>query len=42
MFRDRGGQDRLAYHYCDAEDEGTPKLGLNKLNWQRNGWPSVL
>ncbi|MEU5885521.1 arabinan endo-1,5-alpha-L-arabinosidase [Streptomyces sp. NPDC047461] len=38
VFRDRG-QDWLAYHYYDAEDEGTPKLGLNRLNWTKNGWP---
>ncbi|SDO19387.1 arabinan endo-1,5-alpha-L-arabinosidase [Streptomyces sp. cf386] len=40
MFRAKG-QDWLACHYYDAEDEGTPKLGLNKLNWQRDGWPYV-
>jgi hypothetical protein len=36
-----GGGHWLAYHY-DAEDSGTPKLGLNKLNWKKNGWPIVL
>jgi arabinan endo-1,5-alpha-L-arabinosidase len=41
VFRDRG-TDRLAYHYYDAEDDGTPKLGLNVLHWTRNGWPTVL
>ncbi|WLW58635.1 arabinan endo-1,5-alpha-L-arabinosidase [Streptomyces sp. YU58] len=41
VFQDRG-HDILAYHYYDAEDEGTPKLGLNKLNWKKNGWPVVL
>lgn len=40
VFQDRG-QDWLAYHYYDAEDEGTPKLGLNRLNWKKNGWPKV-
>ncbi|MFD7130322.1 arabinan endo-1,5-alpha-L-arabinosidase [Streptomyces sp. NPDC059894] len=40
VFRDKGG-DWLAYHYYDAEDEGTPKLGLNELSWQKNGWPVV-
>ncbi|QDI71238.1 arabinan endo-1,5-alpha-L-arabinosidase [Streptomyces calvus] len=40
VFRDRG-RDWLAYHYYDAEDEGTPKLGLNALTWQKNGWPVV-
>ncbi|KMS73508.1 arabinan endo-1,5-alpha-L-arabinosidase [Streptomyces viridochromogenes] len=41
VFRDRG-QDWLAYHYYDAADEGTPKLGLNRLHWTKNGWPIVL
>ena len=40
VFRDRG-QDVLAYHYYDAEDEGTPKLGLNTLHWSGNGRPIV-
>ncbi|MFF1291764.1 MULTISPECIES: arabinan endo-1,5-alpha-L-arabinosidase [unclassified Streptomyces] len=40
VFRDRG-RDWLAYHYYDAEDEGTPKLGLNRLSWKKNGWPSA-
>jgi arabinan endo-1,5-alpha-L-arabinosidase len=39
VFRTRG-QDWLAYHYYDAEDNGTPKLGLNRLGWAR-GWPVV-
>jgi arabinan endo-1,5-alpha-L-arabinosidase len=40
VFRDRG-KDWLAYHYYDAEDNGTPKLGLNRLSWTRDGWPKV-
>lgn len=40
VFQDHG-QDWLAYHYYDAEDEGTPKLGLNRLHWTKNGWPNV-
>ncbi|MBC7268547.1 MAG: arabinan endo-1,5-alpha-L-arabinosidase [Streptomyces sp.] len=40
VFKDRG-QDWLAYHYYDAEDDGTPKLGLNRLSWTRDGWPKV-
>ncbi|MFC9628880.1 hypothetical protein ACFTY8_06220 [Streptomyces mirabilis] len=35
-------QDWLAYHYYDADDSGTPKLGLNRLSWTKDGWPSVL
>ena len=38
VFKDRG-RDVLAYHYYDAEDGGTPKLGLNTLSWTRDGWP---
>ncbi|TPQ15529.1 arabinan endo-1,5-alpha-L-arabinosidase [Streptomyces sporangiiformans] len=40
VFRHKG-RDILAYHYYDAEDSGTPKLGLNTLNWTKNGWPSA-
>ncbi|WP_438948886.1 arabinan endo-1,5-alpha-L-arabinosidase [Streptomyces mutabilis] len=40
VFRDRG-RDWLAYHYYDAQDEGTPKLGLNALTWTEDGWPAV-
>lgn len=40
VFRDRG-RDWLAYHYYDAQDEGTPKLGLNALTWTKDGWPAV-
>lgn len=40
VFRARGG-DWLAYHYYDSDDDGTPKLGLNRLDWGRDGWPSV-
>jgi arabinan endo-1,5-alpha-L-arabinosidase len=39
VFRDHG-QDWLAYHYYDAEDDGTPKLGLSRLGWVRD-WPVV-
>jgi arabinan endo-1,5-alpha-L-arabinosidase len=41
VFKDRG-RDVLAYHYYDAQDDGTPKLGLNHLIWTKNGWPAVL
>lgn len=40
VFRDKG-KDVLAYHYYDAEDNGTPKLGLNELSWTKTGWPGL-
>ncbi|WP_326673592.1 arabinan endo-1,5-alpha-L-arabinosidase [Streptomyces sp. NBC_01257] len=30
--------DLLVYHYYDGQDGGTPKLGVNLLNWS-SGWP---
>lgn len=30
--------DLIVYHYYDAQDNGTPKLGVNLLDW-RSGWP---
>lgn len=36
-----GGRTRLVYHYYDATDNGVPKLGLNDLNWDAEGWPYV-
>lgn len=41
VFRAKG-HDWLAYHYYDVDDEGTPKLGLNRLHWKSNGWPDAL
>jgi arabinan endo-1,5-alpha-L-arabinosidase len=32
------GTTWLAYHYYDAADNGTPKLGLNQLGWPSD-WP---
>jgi arabinan endo-1,5-alpha-L-arabinosidase len=40
VMHDRG-HDWLVYHYYDADDNGTPKLGLNKLSWGHDGWPTV-
>ncbi|MFE1307865.1 arabinan endo-1,5-alpha-L-arabinosidase [Streptomyces sp. NPDC058755] len=33
------GKTWPAYHYYDATDNGTPKPGLNKLGWSKEGWP---
>ncbi|MFM9441844.1 arabinan endo-1,5-alpha-L-arabinosidase [Streptomyces acidiscabies] len=30
--------DLIVYHYYDGNDGGTPKLGINLLNWS-SGWP---
>ncbi|KOG33394.1 arabinan endo-1,5-alpha-L-arabinosidase [Streptomyces resistomycificus] len=30
--------DLIVYHYYDRNDNGTPKLGVNLLNWS-SGWP---
>jgi len=31
----------LSYHYYDATEQGIPKLGLVRLNWSADGWPSL-
>ena len=33
--------DILVYHYYDGANNGAPALGLNKLSWTSDGWPSV-
>ncbi|MDX1931654.1 MAG: arabinan endo-1,5-alpha-L-arabinosidase [Capsulimonadales bacterium] len=34
-------QTFLAHHYYDVEENGVPKLQVRRLNWDREGWPSV-
>jgi arabinan endo-1,5-alpha-L-arabinosidase len=40
VFRD-GKDDWLVYHAYDAEDRGTPKLRMERLAWDAEGWPRV-
>lgn len=35
------GQDYLVFHGYDAADEGKAKLRIEKLSWDKNGWPVV-
>ncbi|GAB3525808.1 arabinan endo-1,5-alpha-L-arabinosidase [Pontibacter brevis] len=35
------GQDYLVFHAYDAADEGRSKLRIEKLRWDKNGWPVV-
>jgi arabinan endo-1,5-alpha-L-arabinosidase len=37
ILKDTDG-DLIVYHYYDGNDNGTPKLGVNLLNWS-SGWP---
>lgn len=33
------GTNWFTYHYYDGNDNGTAKLGLNRLDWDAAGWP---
>jgi arabinan endo-1,5-alpha-L-arabinosidase len=37
-----GGTYRLVHHYYDAFDLGIPKLAIDDLAWDADGWPSVV
>ncbi|MEV5430910.1 arabinan endo-1,5-alpha-L-arabinosidase [Streptomyces sp. NPDC052701] len=37
VMKDSDG-DLIVYHYYDGNDNGTPKLGVNLLDWS-SGWP---
>jgi arabinan endo-1,5-alpha-L-arabinosidase len=36
------GQDYLVFHAYDVSDNGKPKLKIEKLQWDENGWPVVI
>jgi hypothetical protein len=38
---DRCPQVPLVYHSCDAHNNDSPTLGMNRLGWSPDGWPSV-
>jgi len=35
------GIDYLVFHGYDAHDDGKPKLRIEKLDWNKDGWPLV-
>jgi arabinan endo-1,5-alpha-L-arabinosidase len=35
------GKDYLIFHGYDANDKGKPKLRIEQLHWDENGWPVV-
>lgn len=36
-----GGADWLVYHAYDAEHNGWPRLRIERLTWDKDGWPQV-
>ena len=36
-----GGTDYIIFHGYDAEKNGRPRLLMEKLNWDENGWPFI-
>jgi arabinan endo-1,5-alpha-L-arabinosidase len=46
VFTDTGtdGSQSLptfVYHYYDGDNNGTPTLGINRLVFDSDGWPSI-
>lgn len=35
------GKDYLIFHGYDAHDKGKPKLRIEQLNWDKDGWPDL-
>ena len=40
VFADSDG-DIFVYHYYDGNNSGYPTLGINRLAWSGDGWPSI-
>jgi arabinan endo-1,5-alpha-L-arabinosidase len=40
-FFEHDGRLVLSYHYYDGERRGQPVMGINKLDWDAQGWPVV-
>lgn len=38
---EENGVSMFSHHYYDANDNGTPKLGIAKLTWDATGWPVI-
>lgn len=36
------GKDYLVFHAYDANDNGKPKLRILQMDWDKNGWPTVV
>ncbi len=40
-FPTPAGETLMSFHYYDANNRGQPALGLRRVTWTRDGWPSV-
>jgi arabinan endo-1,5-alpha-L-arabinosidase len=36
------GKDYIIYHGYDAKDKGRPKLIIDQLEWDKEGWPKII